>query len=322
LPRSVTSFLGRSRELAEVQERLQAARLLTLVGGGGCGKTRLALEVARVVLEQYPGGVWLVELASLAEASLVPNQLAGVLGVREEPGRPIIDAVLSALRERHLLLVLDNCEHLVLACAELADALMRGGPAVQILATSREGLGIAGEVIWRVPPLDRPSAERLFVDRAAAASSSFLVTERSAAAITDVCDRLDGTPLAIELAAARVALLSVEQISARLDNALGLLTTGVRLASARQQSLRATLDWSYGLLSETEKQLFERLSVFAGGWTLEAAEAVGAEHSTMPVNILHVLADLVAKSLVLSNPPQDGPFRYRRRRTPAGGLFP
>jgi predicted ATPase/DNA-binding CsgD family transcriptional regulator len=329
LPASLTSFIGRERELVEVQARLAGARLVTLTGVGGCGKTRLALEVARTVLDRYPDGVWLVERAALADAALVPQTVAAVFDLRELPGQAVANALATSLRGRNLLLVLDNCEHLLDACARLVDGLLRACPELRVLVTSREALGITGEIAWRVPSLPVPDpqhlppftqlgqspAVRLFVERAAAVQPQFALSERNAAMVAQVCQRLDGIPLALELAAARIEALSVEQLAARLDQRFRLLTGGSRTALPRQQTLHATLDWSYDLLSEPERHLFNRLAVFAGGWTLEAAEAVGAGDGIEPEGVLDLLQHLVRKSLVVAEESGDSAERYRLLET-------
>src|SRR5437016_886728 len=291
LPRQLTSFIGREREMAEIRRLLSTTSLLTLTGSGGCGKTRLALQVAADLVEAYAEGVWLVELAALADPALVSQTVASALGVREEPGRPLWETLRDYLRPKALLLLLDNCEHLLSACAQLADHLLRSCSRLRILASSREGLGIAGELTYRVPSLampgagERPSAQRLaeyeavqlFRERAAFHQPTFTVTERNAGVVAQVCQRLDGIPLAIELAAARVKALPVEQIAARLDDRFRLLTGGSRTALPRQQTLRALIEWSYDLLSEAECVLLTRLAVFSGGWTLEAVEQVASD---------------------------------------------
>ncbi len=368
LPLQLTSFVGREQELGQIKQELERARLLTLTGVGGCGKTRLALQVAAELLERYPDGVWLVELAPLADPALLPGAIAAALGVREAPGQTILETLLGVLRDKRLLLVLDNCEHLLDACAHVADALLRRCPGVQLLATSREALGIAGEVSWRVPSLAIPTADaavsldallrcdavRLFIDRALAVQPAFQLTNQNAPAVAQICARLDGIPLAVELAAARVKALTVEQIAARLNDRFRLLTGGSRTALPRQQTLRALIDWSYDLLTAQEQLLFERLSVFAGGWTLEAAEAVVADgsgeigngngdaetpaKSLTPVSqpatpiaredVLDLLARLVDRSLVVAEEGEGGEERYRlletlrqygRERLAAGG---
>jgi len=329
LPVQLTSFIGRVREIAEIKRLLGDARLVTLTGSGGAGKTRLALQVAADVLVDYPDGVWLAELAPIADPTLVSKTVASALNVPEQPGRKIADTLVDALRHKTLLLALDNCEHLVSACRDLAVALLRSCPHVRILVTSREGLGVAGETLWRVPSLSVPEdvrhlpppeelvlydAVRLFADRAAATAPGFRVTSRNASAITHLCQQLDGIPLAIELAAARAKVLSVEQIAARLDDRFHLLTGGSRTVLPRHQTLGAAIDWSYNLLSEKERVLLRRLSVFAGGWTLEAAEAVCAGGVVEVASILDVLTSLVDKSLVLAE-TQHGEARYRLLET-------
>jgi len=329
LPVPLTSFVGRESELGEVTRLLGSARLLTLTGAGGIGKTRLALQVAHEVLNAYADGVWLVELGALADPALVPQAIAAVFGVPEQPGRPVADALADALAHREALLVLDNCEHMVAAAAEIADALLRSCPSLRFLATSREPLSTAGEVTWLVPSLglldeDAPpslatlqscEATRLFVERARAALPSFSVTDKEAAAITGICRRLDGIPLAIELAAARVRALTPANIAARLDDRFHLLTGGARTAPLRQQTLRATLEWSSNLLSEPERRVFDRLSIFAGGCTLEAAEAVCAGDGVATNDVLDLIARLVDRSLLLAERSPEGAGRYRLLET-------
>ncbi|BBL80218.1 LuxR family transcriptional regulator [Rubrobacter xylanophilus] len=324
LPVPLTGFVGRERELAEISELLETNRLLTLTGPGGCGKTRLALEAAHGLRGSYPDGVWLVELASLADPELVPQAVASVLGVREGADCPVVEALSGHLRSGKLLLVLDNCEHLVEACARLAERLLVSCPGLRILATSREVLGVAGEVGLVVPPLSVPEptrtsenveqmlgyeAVRLFVERAHHRSPAFCLTAGNAGVVAEICRKLEGIPLAIELATARIKVLALEQISARLEDALGLLTAGGRTAPPRHRTLRAALDWSYALLAGPERRLFERLSVFAGRFSLEAAEAVGAGEGIEEEDVLDLLARLVEKSLVEAG-DEDGP-RYR-----------
>ncbi len=312
LPLQLSSFVGRERELAEVMRLLEDARLLTLTGSGGCGKTRLALAAGELA-EGFEDGIWLVELASLANSSLVPQAVASVLGAREQPGRSLTETLSTHLRTRRLLLVLDNCEHLIEACADLAVALLRSCLELRILATSREVLGIVGEVAWPVPPLSLPDlrhvpeverlpryeSARLFVERATAVKPEFLLTERNAPAVAQVCYRLDGIPLAIELAAARAKVLSVEQMANRLDDCFGLLADGGRTAMPRHQTLHATMDWSHELLPAQEQILFRRLSVFGGGFTLEAVETVCAGEDLERAEVLGLLSHLVDKSLVM-----------------------
>jgi predicted ATPase/class 3 adenylate cyclase len=328
LPRQLTRFIGREREMEEVRRLLATTALLTLTGAGGCGKTRLALQVAADQVDQFANGVWLVELAALADPELVPQTVALALGVREEPGRSLTETLTDYLRSRALLLLLDNCEHLLAACAQLADALLRGCPHLRILATSREALGIGGEQTFRVPSLSAPDprqlpslerlheyeAVRLFTDRAILGQPTFAVTTANAAAVAQVCQRLEGIPLALELAAARVRALSVEQIAARLDDRVRLLTGGIRTALPRQQTLRALIDWSYDLLSEPERALLRRLSVFAGSWTLEAAEEICSGAEVESWEMIDLLTRLVEKSLVVYE-EWNGRARYRLLET-------
>jgi predicted ATPase/DNA-binding SARP family transcriptional activator/DNA-binding CsgD family transcriptional regulator len=328
LPVPKTSFVGRERELLEVGRLLDAARLLTLTGAGGSGKTRLALEVARGAGRAYPGGVWLVRLAPLSDPELVAQAVVETLGIDEQPGRPLPETLAEALNSRgKTLLLLDNCEHLVDATARLVEALLGSCPGLSILATSREALLVAGETNWPVPPLALPEtglgahslrslheceSARLFAERATHRSPAFALAGPNARAVADICRRLDGIPLAIELAAARTGTLSVKQISARLSDSLQLLTGGSVTTSSRHQTLRGTLDWSHELLEEPEKKLFARLSVFAGGWTLEAAEAVGAEDEGIEEgDVLDVISRLTDKSLVMVGATASGAARYR-----------
>jgi predicted ATPase/DNA-binding SARP family transcriptional activator len=320
----LTSFVGREREMAELTSLLATTRLLTLTGVGGCGKTRLAVEMASSLLDTFDDGVWLVELAALTDPTLVPQAVASILGVSEQPGRPVTESLAGYLKARRLLLVLDNCEHLIVACAQLVEALLRTCPNLGVLATSREPLHIAGELTWRVPSLSLPDprrlpsladlaqneAVRLFVERTRAVLPSYTLTAQNARAVAQVCYRLDGIPLAIELAAARVNMLPVEQIVVRLDDCFGLLTGGSRTSLTRQQTLRATLDWSYDLLSERERDLFAWLAAFAGGFSLEAAESVCASDDGAPSAVLERLTQLVDKSLVVAE-EQSGAARYR-----------
>jgi predicted ATPase/DNA-binding CsgD family transcriptional regulator len=313
LPLEVSSFVGREEELAEVGRLLAGAHVLTLVGAGGSGKTRLALRAAREATEGFADGAWLVELAPLADPSLVPEAVAGVLGVREQAGLSTVEALTRYLQDRELLLLLDNCEHLVDACAALVDALLHWCPRLRVLATSREALRVDGERVWTVPPLAAPDPESspdpdalgrneavgLFVERASAVAPAFALGAENAAAVASVCVRLDGLPLAIELAAARTRVLSVAQISSRLDDCFSLLTDGGRTALPRHKTLGATMDWSHDLLSEGEQALFRRLAVFAGGWTLSAAEEVCAGDGFEASDTLDLLTHLVDRSLVL-----------------------
>lgn len=324
----LTSFIGRQREMAEVKRLLATTRLLTLTGPGGCGKTRLALQVATELAQEFEHGVWWVELAALSDPRLLAQAVASVLGLGEQPDRSLTDLLADALRPKHLLLVLDNCEQVVAACARLAEVLLPACPNLRWLATSREALSMAGETAWLVPSLRLPDFHRLppleelrhaeaiqlFVERAAAVQPSFTLTQENAPAVAQICQRLDGIPLAIELAAARVKMLSLAQIAARLDDACRLLTGGNRTALSRQQTLRATLDWSYRLLAEKERTMFCRLSVFAGGFTLEAAEVVCAGEDVAEEELLDLLSRLINKSLVLVE-ERGSEVRYRMLET-------
>jgi non-specific serine/threonine protein kinase len=328
LPLQLTSFIGREYEVAEVQRLLAETRLLTLTGSGGSGKTRLALHAAAGLLSEYADGVWWVELASLFDPALVPQEIGAALGLRDEAKRPLLDQLGDHLHGKSLLLVLDNCEHLIAACATCADVLLHAAPDLRILVTSIEPLAIAGETTYRVPSLRVPDPEhlpppaglaqfeavRLFVERGAAVQPGFAVTEANGAAIADICQRLDGIPLAIELAAARIKMLSVEELRIRLGDQLRVLTGGSRVALPRHRTLRATLDWSYGLLAEPERILLRRLAVFVGGWTLEAAEAICGGDSLPEAEVLDYLASLVDKSLVILEWPNEA-GRYRTLET-------
>jgi len=345
LPTQPTPLIGRASELAQLGVLVHQpdTRLLTLTGPGGIGKTRLALELVGVVLEQFPDGVWLVELAPLVTPALIVPAIAAVLEVREDPGRPLLTTLTTYLRERQPLLILDNCEHLIDACAQVSATLLQACSRLRLLATSREPLGVAGEAFFRVPaltvpdphqlpPLDqlmRYPAVQLFVERARTVQPAFSVTETNAALLAQICARLDGIPLAIELAAARVRLLALAQIAARLDDRFHLLTGGARSALPRQQTLQALIDWSYELLPEEERALLRRLAVFVGGWTLEAAEAVcklSIENEELrkavddrvvlnsQFSILDLLGHLVDKSLVEAEPGEET-ARYRMLET-------
>jgi predicted ATPase/DNA-binding NarL/FixJ family response regulator len=328
LPVELSSFVGREKELPEVKRLLENNRLLTLTGSGGCGKTRLALAAASELVERFEDGVWMVELASLAEPSLVPQAVASTLGIRERPGSSLTEALSDYLRSRNLLLILDNCEHLIEACAELAEALLHSSPGLRVLTTSREALGITGEIAWPVPSLSLPDlrrlpdleslpryeSARLFVERTTAVSPDFTFTEQNAPAVAQVCYRLDGIPLAIELAAARTKVLSVEEISARLGDSFRLLATGSRTALPRQRTLHATMDWSHELLGQKERVVFRRLSVFAGGFTLVAAESICAGEELQRDEVLELLSQLVDKSMVVAQ-ERDGTARYRLLET-------
>jgi predicted ATPase/DNA-binding winged helix-turn-helix (wHTH) protein len=299
LPAPLNSFVGREREIAALKEALVNARLVTLTGVGGTGKSRLSLQVAAEVAADYPDGAWLVELAPVPDGHRVPQVVAFVLGVKEEAGRPAVETLTGFLRDKRLLLILDNCEHVVAACADLARRLLLAAPALKILASSREALHVTGEARFPVPALAlETEAMRLFVDRAVAVQPSFELTETNRATVHDICQRLDGIPLPIELAAARVGGLTVDRINVLLNDCFRVLTQGDRAAATRQQTLRASIDWSYDLLSIPERILLRRLAVFAGGWTLEAAEAVVAEGEIAKDDVVDLLTQLVEKSLV------------------------
>jgi predicted ATPase/class 3 adenylate cyclase len=328
LPVQLTSFIGREKELAEIKQSLAEHRLVTLTGSGGAGKSRLSLQVATDSLDRFSHGIWLAELAPLTEPDLIPQTILTAAGIQTFQGLTVLEVLIDFLREKTALLILDNCEHLIEACARLVETLLNAAPNLKILASSREALGVKGEQAWRVPSLSIPDikhlpaidqlaqyeAVRLFIDRALLVQPHFLVTNENAPAIAKVCQRLDGIPLALELAAARLRTLSVEQIAARLDDSFRLLAGGTRTALPRQQTLRALIDWSYNLLSEPEKILFRRLAVFVGGWTLEAAESVCSGGGIEPDDVLDLLDHLVDKSLVIS--VHDGnETRYRRLET-------
>jgi predicted ATPase/DNA-binding CsgD family transcriptional regulator len=324
LPQEQNSFVGRERELGQLQQLVGVTRALTLCGAGGIGKTRLALQVLAAVADDFPDGVWFVELGDLRQPDLVVSRVASAVGVGEEPGRPLLETLADALRPRRLLLALDNCEHLIDACARVGQRLLSSSPALRLIATSREPLHVAAEAVWLVPPLSvapdgaaadpeeacRYEAVRLFADRAAASLPGFAIGPANAAAVAALCRTLDGVPLAIELAAARIRTLSVEQITARLADRFGLLTTGNRTAPPRHRTLRAAMDWSYDLLTVPERVLLRRLSVFVG-WSLEMAEQVCSDDGIPAGDVLDLLASLVDKSLVVLEPEVLGQARYR-----------
>jgi len=321
LPAELTSFIGRERELDELTRLLSTSRLLTLTGPGGIGKTRLALRVAAASLDRFSNGVWLVRLETLTDPNLIPGAIASMLHIGDQPGRSHLDILSDAIGSRPLLLVLDNCEHLIEACAELAQALLQVCPRLHILATSREPVRVAGEQLWPVAPLtvsrsgrsdgaDTSDAVRLFAERAWLVQPDFVLDDRNAAYVTEVCRRLDGIPLAIELAAARLRILGIEGLAARLDERLQLLRSESRGVPARQQTLRAAIDWSYDLLNEEEQASLRRLSVFVGGWTATAADAIRGSTKVRPTHMVDLLDRLVDKSLVHVEPALDGAVRY------------
>lgn len=328
----LTSFVGRQRELAEIKSLLPRTRLLTLTGPGGCGKTRLALRVGAdlAAAHAFKDGVWWVELAFLTDPTLVPHEAARALGVRETSDGTLTDALSNYLQSKNLLLILDNCEHLLPGCAQMVNTLLLSAPGLHILVTSREPLDVLGESTWLVPSLSMPDRKRplrngedlpsklmqydaiqLFVERAASVLPSFTLTQQNVAGVVQICQRLDGIPLAIELAVARIQVLTVGQIAARLDDCFSLLTSGNRTALIpRHQTLRAAIDWSYDLLSEKERALFHRLSVFAGGFTLEAVEAICSGDGVGREEILDLLSQLVDKSLIVAQTRERLEARY------------
>ena len=326
LPAELSSFVGRERQLAELRRLLRKSRLITLTGPGGAGKTRLALRLASSVLDRHPDGVWLVDLAALNDARLLEQTVASACGVREEGVRPMLSVLVEHLGTHRTLLILDSCEHLVDACAALAESLLRSCPKLTILVTSREPLGVAGELIWRTPSLSLPRSEdgdrselvleseavRLYIDRAQMSRPGFYIdSTETTAAVATICARLEGMPLAIELAASLTRVMTPQEILDRLRDRFRLLTGGSRSALPRHQTLRNAVDWSYGLLSPAEKMLLARLSVFAGGFDLAAAEAVAQDEPLDPGGVLHVLSRLVDKSLVSAETAGSKGTRYR-----------
>jgi predicted ATPase/DNA-binding winged helix-turn-helix (wHTH) protein len=326
LPESLTSFIGRERELVEIKRLLASKRLLTLVGVGGIGKTRLALQVAAEVEDAYRDGVYLVEFGSISDSSLVTTSVARALDLQERAGKPLAETLIAHLKSRQMLLVLDNCEHLLGACATLADAVLRGAAQTTVIATSREPLHVQGEQTYPLQTLSladpsasaeaiaRSEAVQLFVERARRHLPDFTLSAARASAVAELCVHLDGIPLALELAAARVPSLSIEQISARLDDRFRLLTTGARTALPRQQTLRATLDWSHDLLAPDERAVLRRLAVFAGGFTLEEAASVASDREIDARAVTDLLSQLVERSLVAAD-TNDARSRYRLLET-------
>ena len=329
LPHPLTDLVGREDERLEVTAKLRRSRLVTLTGPGGIGKTRLAVEVAGEAAPEFADGVWLVSLEALADEDRLEGQIAGLLGLKETPGQSWRESLAQHLRAKRLLLVLDNCEHLRSACARVAGSLLQECARVRVLATSREALGVTGETVWSVPALAVPGLDhlppgraplarvlagcdsvQLFVERAQAVQKTFSLTGDNAPAVAQVCARLKGMPLAIELAAARINVLTVSEIASRLDDHLNLLAGRNRAGPSRQQTLRATLDWSYSLLSGLEQTLLRRLSVFAGGWGLAAAESVCIGDGLEAARVLDLTASLTDKSLVVFEPRETG-GRYR-----------
>jgi len=334
LPAQLTSFIGREEETEQLIALLKTHRLVTLTGSGGTGKSRLALRVASELFDLFPNGIWLVELASLSDPALVPKAVASAMNLPEMPANPILEILNNFLKTKRLLLILDNCEHLLDACAGLANSILRTCPEISILTSSREVLGVEGEALFRVPAMSFPDtrqltqldslsnydAVRLFVERAQVTSPDFAITVNNAAMVVDLVCQLDGIPLAIELAAARLNVLGIEQIVQRLNNTFHILTGGGRTALPHHQTLRASIDWSHDLLTHSEQILLRRLSVFVGGWRLKAAEQVcanGAKNHELikTETILDLLSDLVAKSLVIAFQESEDRMRYRMLET-------
>jgi non-specific serine/threonine protein kinase len=310
LPRSLTSFVGRDRELSELGALLESAPLLTLVGAGGVGKTRLAHELARTRSASYADGTWVVEVSELADAALLPGAVAEAVGLHDLHTRNLTGMLATYLERKQMLLVLDNCEPLIDACAELVVHLLRACRGLQVLATSREPLSIPGEITSVVLPLELPTAARLFVERAAAANHDLALTDQSEAAVERICVAVDGIPLALELAAARVRMLTIHQIAQRLDHDGALLAATSRAGPPQHRTIRATIDWSHDLLGDQEQKLLRRLSIFAGGWSLEMAEHVCSGAGISSADVLDLLAQLVEKSMVLVD-RHDAVGRYR-----------
>jgi predicted ATPase/class 3 adenylate cyclase len=327
LPVQLAAFIGRDRELSEVRALVESCRLVTLTGAGGCGKTRLSLQLAAELLDGSADGVWLVELAAVSDENAVASAISEALGIAGQPGRAVLEALLDALAPQDVLIVLDNCEHLIGACAKTADVILRRCSRVHLLATSREPLGIGGETIYQLPPLSLPGpgdtgvaaaessdAVALFVERARVQGAGLVVDEQTAPLVVSVCARLDGLPLAIELAAARLRSLSLRGLADRLDQRFRLLTGGSRTALERQQTLRATVDWSYSLLNRAEQLLLGRLSVFAESFDLDAAEAVCGFGDIEALDVAGLLGSLADKSLVVAEPAGQA-LRYRLLET-------
>jgi predicted ATPase/DNA-binding SARP family transcriptional activator len=329
LPIPFSSFIGRKHEMTEIKYSLSSTRLLTLAGSGGSGKTRLAIQVGMDLLDSFTDGVWWVDLSSITNDSLVAQSIAKSLGIQDMPGQPLVETIANHTRSKHLLLIIDNCEHVIEESAKAIDLLLKECPHLKIIVTSREALGIPGEQIWNIPTMTLPDPQylsiiellmeyegiRLFVDRAKSANKDFALTEENASFVAQICSNLDGIPLAIELAAARTRLLSPEQIADRLNDRFQLLTSGSRTALPRHQTLQAVIDWSLNLLNDKERLLFQRLAVFSDGWNLEAVEAVCSDEQLDSNGILGLLSNLVNKSLVIKDGEQDGKARYRMLET-------
>ncbi|MGH3967217.1 MAG: ATP-binding protein, partial [Mycobacterium sp.] len=315
LPSQFTSFVGRGSQLTDVCKLLAESRLVTLTGTGGVGKTRLAVQIAALLPNEYADAVWYVDLAPITDPDLVPVTVARALGLPDQPGQSTMDTLLRFVRDRQMLMVLDNCEHLLDPYAELVASLLGTAPGLTLLATSREPIGVAGEATWRVPSLSTADeAIELFADRARLAHTSFTITDDNATMVAEICGRLDGIPLAIELAAARVRALSLVEILDSLHDRFRLLTGGARTAVRRQQTLRASVDWSHALLTETERILFRRLAAFLGGFDLDAVQAVAGAGDVERYQVLDQLTLLVDKSLVVAE-NTSGRTRYRLLET-------
>ena len=325
LPISTTSFVGREKEMKEVRDLFQKSRLITLTGAGGCGKTRLAREIASTLIEEFKDGVWFVNLSPLTNPDFIAMSIAEVLSIKEEPDKPIIETLINNIEDKSLLILLDNCEHLIQACAEIVDKLLQSVEGIRILATSREALNIYGEVVWMIPSLSFPAPDskvlidetdryesiKLFTDRAALGKPGFKVNTQNVSVVAQICSRMEGIPLAIELAATRIKHLGPETILERLEDQFKILSSSSRIAPGRQQTLKAAIDWSYDLLSEQEQLLFNRLSVFAGDFSLDAAEEVCQDNKLIKEDILSLLSQLVDKSLIIAIRQEDESVRYR-----------
>ncbi len=325
LPISTTSFVGREKEMREVRDLFKKSRFVTLTGAGGCGKTRLAQEIAKTLVEEFRDGVWFTNLAPVTEPTMVAKEILKVLNLQEKPGNNITDIIIGNTKDKTLLLLLDNCEHLLGACAEIIVKLLQTAKGIRILATSREALNIPGEVVWRIPSLSVPDydtrtelidiqkfeAVKLFTDRAVSGNPGFVLNTHNISPIIGICQRVAGIPLAIELAATRVRHLGPEAILERLDDQFKILSSSSRAIPERHQTLKATIDWSYNLLTGQEQALFNRLSVFVGDFGLDATEEVCSDEFLKKENILSILSQLVDKSLVLAEAQEDETVRYR-----------
>jgi predicted ATPase/class 3 adenylate cyclase len=315
LPVQLTSFIGREKELKYLKDELKQNRLLTLTATGGAGKSRLSLQAGADLIDDFANGVWFVELAAVSDPEFLTAEIINALGIKEEPKKTPEETLVDHLKDKEILIILDNCEHLINACADLTERLLSSCPKLKIIATSREALNCSGEQIFRIPALTHPEPNskdtpeqltqyesvRLFIERALSVNPKFRVNNDNAPALSEVCSRLDGIPLAIELAAARIKILSIEKIYERLDDRFKLLTGGKRTALPRQQTLRALIDWSYDLLTENEKILWSSLSVFSGGWTLEAAEEICSDETINKNDIIDLLSELAEKSIIIYN---------------------